>query len=129
LIDSGINANSIEDAYVLAENVERRLSFQAWIQEYVDHAISSTINLPAWGSEYNNESRVLEFGNMLMKYLPKLRGITVYPDGSRGGQPLTPVKYDTAIKHKDKIFEEEPELVYEQVDVCDISGKGGSCGS
>jgi hypothetical protein len=36
---------------------------------------------------------------MLMKYLPQLRGITCYPDGARGGQPLTPVRYSTAIKH------------------------------
>ncbi len=129
LIDMGIQPSLIEDAYVLSENVERRLSFQAWIQEFVDHAISSTINMPAWGSEFNNESRVTEFGNMLMKYLPRLRGITVYPDGCRDGQPLTPVKYETAIKHKDKSFEETPELVYEAVDICSISGKGGSCGS
>lgn len=120
LIDSGVEPDAIEDAYVLAENVERRVAFQAWLQKYVDHAISSTINLPEWGSELNNENRVRSFGNMLMKYLPDLRGITCYPDGARGGQPLTRVKYETAIKHVGEIF-------IEQADVCDIS-KGGTCG-
>lgn len=120
LIDSGVDPDSIEDAYSLAENVERRIEFQAWVQQYVDHAISSTINLPAWGSELNNDGKVRDFGNMLMKYLPKLRGMTCYPDGARGGQPLTPVKYSTAIKHEGDVFEE-------QADVCDIT-KGGSCG-
>lgn len=120
LIDGGVHPDSIEDAYVLAEDVERRVSFQAWVQQYVDHAISSTINLPAWGSEVNNESGVRKFGNMLIKYLPKLRGVTCYPDGARGGQPLTPVKHATAVKHVGEVF-------LEQADVCDLT-KAGSCG-
>jgi ribonucleoside-diphosphate reductase alpha chain len=125
LIEGGVAPEAIEDAYVLAEDVERRVAFQAWLQQYVDHSISSTINMPAWGSELNNDSRVREFGDMLMKYLPKLRGITVYPDGARGGQPLTPVSYKTAIKHVGEVFSE---VVLEQADVCDIT-KGGSCGA
>jgi len=119
--EKGVNPDLIEDAYALAENVERRVAFQAWLQQYVDHSISSTINLPAWGSESNNDSKVQEFGNMLIKYLPNLRGLTCYPDGARGGQPLTPISYKTASKHVGEIF-------VESVDVCDIS-KGGSCGS
>lgn len=119
LIDAGASPDSIEDAYSLG--AEQRVAFQAFIQEYVDHGISSTINLPAWGSEVNNSGTVKEFGNMLYKYLPKLRGITCYPDGARGGQPLTPVKYATAVRHSGE------ELVEESVDVCDIT-RGGTCG-
>jgi ribonucleoside-diphosphate reductase alpha chain len=121
LIDSGVSPDSIEDAYTLAENPERRVAFQAWLQKYVDHAISSTLNLPAWGSEMNNESKVQDFGKMLIKYLPDLRGITCYPDGARGGQPLTPVRYATAVKHVGEIF-------VEAMDICDLT-KGGTCGS
>jgi ribonucleoside-diphosphate reductase alpha chain len=128
LIESGIKPEAIEDAYDLAVDVERRVEFQAYVQKYVDHAISSTINLPVWGSENNNEQRVQDFGNMLMKYLPKLRGITCYPDGARGGQPLTPVKYGTAMKHVGKVFEEQNTVVMEQADVCDLT-KGGTCGA
>jgi len=119
--EKGINPDAIEDAYVLAEDVERRVAFQAWVQQYVDHGISSTINLPEWGSELNNDGRVQQFGQMLVKHLPKLRGITCYPDGARSGQPLTPVKYSTATKHIGEVF-------VEAADVCDIS-KTGSCGS
>lgn len=118
----GVDPEQIEDAYVLAENVERRIAFQAHVQKYVDHAISSTINLPEWGSELNNQDTVQAFGTTLMKYLPQLRGITVYPDGSRSGQPLTPVKWSTAVKHVGETYTE-------QQDICEISGKGGSCGS
>lgn len=119
LIDSGVPAEQIEDAYSIEP--ERRIAFQAWVQQYVDHGISSTINLPHWGSEQNNENGVITFGETLMKYLPKLRGITCYPDGARGGQPLSPVAYRTAIKHVGEVF-------VEQADICDIT-KRGSCGS
>lgn len=122
LIDSGVSPDSIEDAYTLAEEPERRVAFQAWLQRYVDMSISSTINLPPWGSTLNNENLVQGFGEMLLKYLPQLRGVTAYPDASRGGQPLTRVSYETAAKHVGEVF-------LEQADVCEISGKGGSCGS
>lgn len=121
LIEAGISPEAVEDSYTLAENTERRVAFQAYVQQYVDQAISSTINLPEWGSELNNANTVEAFGNMLIKYLPNLRGITCYPDGCRGGQPLVRVKYETAIGHEGHVF-------VEQMDVCDIT-KGGSCNS
>ena len=85
---------------MLAMDVEKRIAFQSFVQQYVDHSISSTINLPTWGSAFNNEETLLDFGNTLMKYLPTLRGITVYPDGSRGGQPITSVDYYEALKNE-----------------------------
>lgn len=115
----GIKSESIEDAYSITP--ERRVGFQTWLQQYVDHGISSTINLPAWGSEENNEDTVSDFGNMLMQHLPHLRGITCYPDGARSGQPLTAVSYKTAMKHVGQIF-------VESQDVCDWT-KGGTCGA
>jgi ribonucleoside-diphosphate reductase alpha chain len=121
LIESGIDPDSIEDAYTLAQNPERRIAFQAWLQQYVDHAISSTLNLPPWGSVLNNEETVKPFGDMLIKYLPKLRGMTCYPDGARGGQPLTRVSYQTAMDYEGETF-------VEAMDVCDLT-KGGTCGS
>ncbi len=122
LIDGGLDPAAVEDAYTLAAEPERRVAFQAWVQQYVDHAISSTINLPPWGSDLNNDGTVQSFGEMLLRYLPKLRGITCYPDGARGGQPLTRVSYETAISKVGQVFEEAG-------DICEISGKGGSCGA
>lgn len=117
----GIDPTQLEDAYTLAAEPERRLAFQAYIQKYVDHAISSTLNLPKWGSPHNCSERVQEMGRMFMKYLPQLRGVTCYPDGARSGQPLVPVKWATAQKHLGEVF-------IESADVCEITGKGGSCG-
>jgi len=106
LINEGVDPHAIEDAYSLSYDVERRVDFQAWIQQYVDMGVSSTINLP---EPIHNEKEAKEFGDMLYPYLTKLRGITAYPNGARGGQPLVPSTYDEAIKHVGVVFEEDPE--------------------
>lgn len=106
----GLDHTKIETASDLAKDPERRIATQAAIQHYVDHAISSTINLPAWGSEHNNPDKVKDFAAILAKHAPSLRGFTCYPDGSRGGQPITPVAYDEAIKHKGAVFEDNSEM-------------------
>jgi ribonucleoside-diphosphate reductase alpha chain len=120
----GTDPERIESAIDLAQDYERRILFQARVQDYVDMAISSTINLPRWGSEHNNEDTVERFAATLARYAPRLRGFTCYPDGARGGQPLTATSYAEA---KAKLGTEFREAV-ETHDICDISGKGGSCG-
>ena len=102
----GLDPSKIETAYGLSHDYEKRLKFQADIQDYVDMSISSTINLPSWGSKGNSESDVQRFAETLSNYAPRLRGFTCYPDGSRGGQPLTEVPYEEAIKHKGIVYEE-----------------------
>ncbi len=106
MLDQGADPSSIEDAYDLAAQVERRIEFQSFVQQFVDHGISSTINMPAWGTEHNNEETVAEFGKTLFRYLPTLRGVTVYPDGSRGGQPLTKVDLQEALEFEGLEYEE-----------------------
>ena len=118
--DYDVKPENIETALDLAADPERRIKFQADIQEYVDMAISSTINLPSWGSKENNEDSVQPMAELIAKYATRLRGFTCYPDGSRGGQPLTIIDYEQAMKHKGTVFEEH--------DICDISGHGGACG-
>jgi len=125
LIDRyGASPDTVESALDLAEDYERRIAFQADVQDYVDMSISSTINLPAWGSKLNNEDTVADFAFTLAKYAHRLRGFTCYPDGSRGGQPLTSVPYQEAV---DKLGEEFDEAI-ETHDICDITGSGGTCG-
>jgi ribonucleotide reductase alpha subunit len=103
LADQGIDPDSLETAYTLALDPGRRLAFQTWVQQYVDHGISSTLNLPSWDSQmYSAE----DFGSILLDHIKNLRGVTVYPDGSRGGQPLTVVSYAEAIKSEGVEYEE-----------------------
>lgn len=114
----GINPADIDTAYKLATDPARRMAFQADVQDYVDMSISSTINLPPWGSKINNEDTVEAFAQTLSEYAPRLRGFTAYPDGSRGGQPLVEVDYETAVAHKGVVYEEHG----------DSACSGGVCG-
>ena len=76
------------------------------MQNYVDMAISSTCNMPTWDTENNNEITLEKNRNILLKYAKRLRGFTVYPDGCRGGQPLTRVSLDEALANEGVVFEE-----------------------
>lgn len=114
----GVEPDTIETANDLAKNPERRIAFQADVQDYVDMAISSTLNLPSWGTELNNEDTTKDLANIFAKYAPRLRGLTVYPDGARGGQPLQEVPYSEAVGKEGTVFEANEE------NAC----SGGVCG-
>ena len=103
---TGIAPDKIESAVDLAADPERRIKFQFELQKYVDHAISSTLNLPQWGSELNNEDKIAGFAKVIAKYAHGLRGLTLYPNGSRGGQPITPCDYEEAHSKRGVIFED-----------------------
>ena len=109
LIDNGVQPDDIESAVDLAEDVERRIRFQYELQKYVDHAISSTVNLPGWGTDLNNEDHVIPFSQILRKYGSGLRGLTFYPNGSRGGQPIEAVPYEEAHAKRGVIYEDNAE--------------------
>jgi ribonucleoside-diphosphate reductase alpha chain len=113
LLEEGVPANLIEDAYTLSYDPERRFAMTAFLQQYVDHAISGTVNLPA---VVEDPDEAKEFGDILFKYLPKMRGITVYPDGARAGQPRTSVPLEWAIANEGEVYTEEETCV------------GGACG-
>lgn len=116
--EHGLDPNKIETSYSLVNDYERRIAFQADVQDYVDMAISSTINMPSWGTEHNNEDMVDDFAATLAKYAPRLRGFTAYPDGARGGQPLTECTYREASSKKGVVYEENG----------DAACGGGVCG-
>lgn len=116
----GVSPDDIETAADLAADPERRIRFQADVQDYVDMAISSTINLPSYGSGGPDAK---SFASILARYAPRLRGFTCYPDGARGGQPLVKVDYTEV---KEKLGEEFDENV-EHNAICDLTGSG-HCG-
>lgn len=107
LLERGVSLEVIErnDAYALT--FEQRVAFQADVQDYVDMAISSTCNMAPWGSYDNNEDNVQKKADILLKYAPRLRGFTVYPDGCRDGQPLTKVAVKKAQEKEGHVFVEE----------------------
>lgn len=102
LVEKGVKPWKVEDAYTLANTYERRIAMQAFVQQYVDHGIASTVNLP----RPLDKEEQSEFGKTLYKYLPSLRGITCYPDGARGGQPLSAVALEIALEQEGVTFQE-----------------------
>lgn len=62
---------------------------QRTCQLHIDNAVSKTINLPH-GTSWE------ELSELYMEFLPDLKGVTVYPDGSREDQPLTPLSLELA---------------------------------
>ncbi len=105
LLDQGIKMENIKDAGDL--NFKQRVKFQADVQNYVDMSISSTCNMTEWGSEQNCEGNYEKNAGVLLKYAKRLRGFTVYPDGARGGQPLTRCSLEEALADEGKVFEEQ----------------------
>jgi ribonucleoside-diphosphate reductase alpha chain len=115
----GVKPESIESAVDLANDYERRIKFQAEVQDYVDMAISSTINLP---SSDTHSIQPKDFAATLAKYASRLRGFTAYPDGARGGQPLSVVDYHDAVEKLGEEFEENLEFN----DSCTMEGICGT---
>lgn len=107
LIDEyDLNPDEIETAASMASDPERRIKFQYEVQKFVDMGISSTLNLPKFeDQEFTPE----EFSEIVLKYAHGLRGLTVYPDGSRGGQPLTAVPYHVAKGQEGVVYDEVEE--------------------
>ncbi len=80
-IEDCINAGGNPDVFVKANDVsgEMRIKLQAAIQEYIDHAISVTTNLPAGTTQEH-------VGNLyLQAFKAGCKGFTVYVDGCRTG--------------------------------------------
>jgi len=104
LLEQGVKIEDIKDAYDIG--FKERVKFQADVQNYIDMSISSTCNLPPWGSEENNEKTIEKNSKLLLRYAKRLRGFTCYPDGAINGQPLTRVDLQEAMDNENKVFEE-----------------------
>ncbi len=70
-------------------SIRDHLEMQRACQKHIDNAVSKTINLPPGTSED-------ELSELYMEFIPELKGVTVYPVGSREDQPLTPLPNDVA---------------------------------
>jgi ribonucleoside-diphosphate reductase alpha chain len=89
----GKNVKHFQGAHEL--RIKDHFEMQRVCQRHLDNACSKTINLPRGTNEQ-------ELSDLYMEYFPELKGVTVYPDGSREDQPLTPMDLDEAIKYAEK---------------------------
>lgn len=101
----GYDVRDIDTAYTLSQSttgIERRLQFQAFVQQYVDNAISSTVNLPSYVEGIEDS-----VAPILLRYLPQLRGVTFYPNGRYEHQPVVPLDVHTLLQqqHVSEVYE------------------------
>ena len=80
-----VGASEVPDFFTESDQIDwnRRIEIQSTIQKHIDHAISSTINLPKGTSP----EVVAEL--YLQGWQKGLKGVTVYVDGSRSGVLVT----------------------------------------
>jgi len=94
---------------------EDHFETQVIIQHFTDGAVSKTINFPS-----NTSKDVLD--KLLLEYIKRLKGVTVYVDGSRDGQILNPMTNEEAIKHI-----QQSNSVSLSLDSSDVKCPSGSC--
>jgi ribonucleoside-diphosphate reductase alpha chain len=88
-MDEGRSVKHFQGAHDL--KLKDHFEMQRVVQRHIDNAVSKTINVPHGVKE-------AELSELYMEYFPDLKGVTVYPEGSREDQPLTPMDIDEAIK-------------------------------
>jgi ribonucleoside-diphosphate reductase alpha chain len=89
-VEEGRDVSHFQGAHELS--MRDHFEMQRVCQGHIDNAVSKTINVPAGTSAD-------ELSELYQEYLPHLKGVTVYPDGSRENQPLTPMPLNEALAH------------------------------
>lgn len=89
-MQDGRSVKHFQGAHELS--IREHLEMQRTCQRHLDNACSKTINLPPGTSAE-------ELSELYMEFFPDLKGITVYPDGSRPDQPLTPISLEEAMAY------------------------------
>ena len=87
-VEQGKDTSHFQGAHDLSPR--DHLEMQRTCQSHVDNAVSKTINLPPG-------TPLEELSGLYMEYFPELKGVTIYPEGSRENQPLTPLTLEQAM--------------------------------
>lgn len=88
-------------------------TMQAIVQKHIDNAVSKTINVP-------KDADIQELSSTWLEFLPKVKGTTIYREGSRGAEPLQYVKQDEV---SELLRNWDGEVDYEGLDSTDcVSG-------
>lgn len=107
-LDEGKDVAHFQGAFDL--KLRDHFEVQRVCQRHLDNACSKTINVPQGTSEE-------DLSSLYMEFFHELKGVTVYPDGSRADQPLTPMSLQDAIAHVKEA----------KVDIEDDPCKSGIC--
>ena len=115
-VDAGKDLDDFVGAYDIP--VVDHLRVQATIQRYIDSAVSKTINLPS-------DATSKEISDFALKYLPYLKGLTVYRASSKENEPLEaiPLTSENLNKYIPKALKQA-----KVQDGASCSLTGGGCG-
>jgi ribonucleoside-diphosphate reductase alpha chain len=94
-------------------SLDDHLKTQAAIQKHIDNDVSKTINIP-------EDFPVEELKEKLLEYLPYVKGVTLYRQGSRGNEPLTHVPVSEVKNHMEEDAIEESN--FEELSIMDCVG-------
>jgi ribonucleoside-diphosphate reductase alpha chain len=92
---------------------EDHINTQVAIQRFVDGAVSKTLNVP---EDFSSD----ELSELLLESILDIKGMTLYKEGSRKEQILTPLSEEEAKAHINDATSEQDDTAVD----CD----GGSCG-
>jgi ribonucleoside-diphosphate reductase alpha chain len=87
-VNEGKSVSHFQGAHEIS--MRDHLEMQRTCQRHLDNSSAKTVNVPQGTSEE-------ELSDLFMEFLPEIKGVTVYPDGSRENQPLTPIPLHEAI--------------------------------
>lgn len=90
-VRAGYDVSHFEGASDISPEAHLRL--QTVCQRHVDNSISKTVNIPK--NKYTPEM----LSGLYEKYLPDLKGITIYPEGSRNFTPLERISNEEGIDY------------------------------
>lgn len=120
-VRKGIPFDKIKEIFVGAYDISpaEHLAVQSTIQKFVDSALSKTINLPS-------TTTAAEISDVALAYVPFLKGLTVYREGSKENAPLTALEItqeliDTYVRN------EQVQIQTSDGAACSIAG--GDCGN
>lgn len=110
-VEEGRSVEHFQGAHELS--MRDHFEMQRICQVHLDNACSKTVNVPQGTSAE-------ELSGLYQEYLPHLKGVTVYPEGSRENQPLTPISLEAALTHV-----QSAKLEAYSKDSCRIDGQCG----
>lgn len=110
-IEEGKDISHFEGSHDISP--EWHLLIQEAAQRYVDNALSKTINIP-------EDYPMGDLSELLLKYIPNLKGVTVYRDGSRGNSPLKPLDSEKYFKKRNEEASDIGKMVDCATGTCEI---------
>lgn len=87
LFEKFLKSGDIPNYFVGAYDVtvEEHLKVLSTAQSYLDMSVSKTSNIPV---DFSNDN----LANMVLQYVPFIKSLTLYREGSRPDEPLTPIR-------------------------------------